>query len=373
MKSLVDEANALAAEKKTGEALGLYGEAVRKDPGDVRGYCGLAALHLNSKRYAEAAECAKEIIRLRPSEAWPHGILGIARSLSGRKLEALGCYEKMAELDPDDMLARFNAIMEMVSLGKTGRARRAMKKFHAARPSRPSAEAERRMAMCVLREGKVRSESSTALMPGVAQLHRVLFSNDRKDPDSEPRRLLELAGAAEDLGMQTEAAEMLDAALVLDPDFADAHSARAAALAKADMDREALHSADAALREKPDSVPDMVVKGMLLARAGRLKEASACYDRAIELDPGEMIAYHLKCRLFAVWKDAEGLAGWYRAALAAEPSDGYRRQVQDQMRQEHAELERWTKAAGSADLGFEAFMEKSGVGAQLPPDPRADT
>ena len=372
MRDLIKEANALAAEKKTEEAIGLYSEAARKDPGDVRAYCGLAALHLNAKRYGEAAGYAERLVRLRPSDAWPRGILGIALSLSGRKREALDCYEKMAELDPDDMLARFNAIMEMVSLGKTGRARRAMKKFRAARPSRPSAEAERRMAVRVLREGRIRNESSTALMPGVAQLHRVLFSKDRKDADSEPRRLLELAGAAGDLGMQEEAAEMIDAALALDPDFADAHSAKANALAKADMDQEALRSADAALREKPDSVPDMVVKGMILARAGRFEEASACYDRAIALEPGEMIAYHLKCRLFAVSKDAKGLAGWYRAALAAEPSDGYRRQIQEQMRAEYAELERWTKVAGSEKLGLEAFMEKSGVGAQLPPDPRAD-
>ena len=363
----VKEANALAAEGRAEEALGLYGEAVRKNPGELRGHCGLAVLHLNAGRYGEAAACAEQLARLRPSEAWPHGILGIARSLSGSKREALDCYEKMAELDPDDMLARFNAIMAMVSLGKTGKARRAMKKLHAARPSRPSAEAERRIAVCILREGRIRRESSTALMPGFAQLDRVLFSRDGKGADGEPRRLLELAGAAGDLGMRKEAAEMIDAALSLDPDFADAHSARAAALAKADMDPEALRSADAALREKPDSVPDLVVKGMLLARAGRLKEASACYERAISLEPGEMIAYHLKCRLFAASKDAEGLAGWYRAALAAEPSDGYRRQVQEQMRKECAELERCTKAAGSAKLGFEAFMEKTGVGRQLPP------
>ena len=367
MKSLVDEANDLAVEGKDKEAAGLYGEAARKNPGDARAHCGLAALHLRSKRHGEAAECAKVLIRLRPSAAWPHGILGVALSLSGDKPGALACYEKMAELDPDDMMARFNAIMVMVELGKTGRARRAMKKFRAARPSRPSAEAERRIALFVLREGRIRGESSAALMPGVAQLHSVLFSQDRRagDPDGEPGRLLELAGAAKELGMRQEASDMIDAALALDPDFAGAHSARAADLAKADRDSEALRSADAALREKPGSVPDLVVKGMLLARAGRLGEASACYDRAISLEPGEMIAYHLKCRLFQISKDAEGLAGWYRAALAAEPSDGYRRQVQDRMRAECAELERLTEARGSAKLGLEEFTEK-GVGGQPP-------
>lgn len=77
-----------------------------------------------------------------------------------------------------------------------------------------------------------------------------------------------------------------------------------------------------------------------------MREAAAMIDAALVAYPGSAQAHRAKA-----------------AALAAEPSDRYRRQVQDRMRAECAELERCTRARGSAKLGLEAFMEK-GVGGQ---------
>lgn len=83
---------------------------------------------------------------------------------------------------------------------------------------------------------------------------------------------------------------------------------------------------------EPGSADYLLARGALLSETGRAGEAPDCYERMIGSDPGEIVAYHLKCRLLALAGDARGLAECYRAALGAEPSDGYRRGVQDRMR-----------------------------------------
>ena len=365
MPDLIREANALAAEGLNEEALSLYREAVRKDPDGERGYCGMAAMLLRARRYDEAAGCAEELMRLRPGSAYPHGVLGVARNLAGRKDDALACFQKMTELDPDDMMARLSAVVLLASSGRKKEAEAAFRQLLDARPSGPLAAAEQLLAVAALRGGVKRGSDASALMPGMAELNEVLSSSDGR---GGPEALLTRAAEVERLGMRREAAAMIDAALAAYPGSAQAHRAKSAALDGDGRSAEALASLDEALRLGPGSAGDLLTKGRLLSGLGRAGEALACYERAISLDPGELIAYHLKCRLLALAGDAQGLAECYRAALAAEPSDGYRRGVQERMRAEYAELERWTKAAGSEKLGLEAFVEKSGVGGRPPPD-----
>jgi tetratricopeptide (TPR) repeat protein/ADP-heptose:LPS heptosyltransferase len=98
-------------------------------------------------------------------------------------------------------------------------------------------------------------------------------------------RVHNLIGKAHDrLGDSLEAAKSYDAALKLDPDFAEAHGNRANLLAAAGMNKEALAEFSRAIALDPKSVPDLVNRGAVLEQMGRTEEALKDYDAAIALD-----------------------------------------------------------------------------------------
>lgn len=357
---LIKGANALAAEGKTGEALGLYREAVSQNPDDVGGHCGMAAMLLDG-RPDEAAGCAKELMRLLPGSAWPHGVLGLAMEKSGRIGEAIACYERMLEMDPDDFPARFRRALMMHKSGMKRQAVGEIDRLLTGRPSGARAAAAQDAAISLVLGGKEPPDG--ALFPGMAQLRRALFSPDAPDePDGKenPEQLLARAKKLGGIGALQEAVELLDEALAVDPGLAEAHSVKAEALSRMDRHSEAVACLDEVLRLRPGDVAVVGSKGMLLERLGRAKEAVACYDLAIGIEPGETLAYYLKCGALAARGDAGGLLECYRAALEAEPSDAEGQNLQKCMLREYAELERRVRAAGPA-RGFAEFVESTGV------------
>jgi tetratricopeptide (TPR) repeat protein len=99
-------------------------------------------------------------------------------------------------------------------------------------------------------------------------------------------RVQNLIGKAHDrLGDALEAAKAFDAAIKLDPDFAEAHGNRASLLAAAGMAKEALGSFSRAIALDPKSVADLINRGALLEQIGRAEDALKDYDAALALDP----------------------------------------------------------------------------------------
>ena len=105
----------------------------------------------------------------------------------------------------------------------------------------------------------------------------------------EPQaRVHNLIGKAQErLGALTEAAKAYDAAIALDPDFAEAHGNRAALVAQAGFPEEALISFNRALALDPTAAPDWLNRGALLQEMGRHAEALESYDKALVLSPKE--------------------------------------------------------------------------------------
>ncbi|HZD89542.1 MAG TPA: tetratricopeptide repeat protein, partial [Pseudolabrys sp.] len=101
-------------------------------------------------------------------------------------------------------------------------------------------------------------------------------------------RLYNLIGKArERLGAFTEAVKGFDAAIALDPDFAEAHGNRANLVAQAGFPEEALKSFDRALALDPTAAADWVNRGALLQEMGRHVDALESYEKALTLSPKE--------------------------------------------------------------------------------------
>jgi tetratricopeptide (TPR) repeat protein len=105
----------------------------------------------------------------------------------------------------------------------------------------------------------------------------------------EPQaRLHNLIGKAhERLSQYPEAARAYEAAIAVDPDFAEAHGNRANLAAQAGFPDEALKSFDKALALDPTATEDWINRGALLHELGRHAEALESFDKALMLAPNE--------------------------------------------------------------------------------------
>jgi tetratricopeptide (TPR) repeat protein/SAM-dependent methyltransferase len=115
---------------------------------------------------------------------------------------------------------------------------------------------------------------------GVVLARRSLASDPR-----QPRVHNMLGMAASRLGWLEQALASFDDAILLQPDFADAHGNRASALMELGRPAEAVASYERALALQPDSVGDWLNLGTALHRLGRDDDALASYDRALALHP----------------------------------------------------------------------------------------
>ena len=354
----VERANALASQDRHAEALPLYLEAVRENPGDERGYCGAVVSLMETKRSKEAVPYLERLMELRPEEAWPHGVMGQVMERDGRPDEALACYEKMAQLDPDEVLAHFRKAQIMLSRDLEKEYEKCIVHLLSLKPARASHVEDQGRVVVFIKETRVCG--SDGLMPGT----RKMLSTLRRGPRGEdPDALVERAGSLAAGGMFEGAAAAAGEAARVDPDFASAHSARAEAMAGLGRYREALGCIGEAVRLRPYDDYDLATKGMLLERLGRFGEAAECYDRIVRADGADMAARYLKCGALAHAGDAEGLAACYREALGAEAGKRGAR-LQRLMRAELSDLQSCADAAGSAAAGLAEFMRTGGVGAR---------
>ena len=344
---------------KAEQALPIFEERIRQSPDDERGYCGAILSLIKLRNLDGAAECAEKLIRLRPGEAYPHGAMGAVLDSAGKFDEALACYEKMAAMDPDDLLSRFRIAQLLLLRGDEKEWDKRAVKIIRTRPTSRSAARDHANIVDFLGE-KYRGRAED-LIPSVAKMSSIVRHGPQQE-DQDPELLLEEANSLADGGRYAEAAKAADRALSVDPGFQTARSVKATMLIKLGRHAEAIACVDEILLAGPDDTEYLGVKGMLLERAGRPQEALACYDRILELDRGDMTARYLKCGLLALEGDADGLLECYRAALEAKPS-GKSSRMQKEMRRESRELDRCVKQSGSVKSGFAKFMKETGVAA----------
>ncbi len=393
----IGEANALIMRGEGKKAVPLYEEAVKLDQDDARGYCGMIITLMMIDRQKEAEGWAEKLVRIRPDDAYPHGIMGSLMEISGRPDEALACYDKMIEIDPGEMAARLKKALILFAGDRDDEAQKCLEEALVAEPSSDSGEDVQDLIADLLDDDDEMEEDEIAAnpevaIPGMEEMVTVLtmgedFDEDDEDEDFddeddeddededfddedeeddlafEVEQLVYHANKLADGGRFAEAVALLDDALQLDPDFADAHSIRAMMMVQLKRYREAVECVDEVLRLRPDDVEDLGVKGMLFEKMGRPEEAMACYDRIIEVEPGEIMAYYLKCGMLAEGGEAGELEECYRAAMAAEPSDRDGARMKKSMRGEYRELKRCVARDGP-ERGLEKFMAKTGVAAK---------
>ena len=143
----------------------------------------------------------------------------------------------------------------------------------------------------------------------IAMIGQAIRRNGRN-----PLYFSNLALALGSQGRFEEAFTRLEQALVLKPDYAEAHNNRGNVLRALNRDVEALASYDRALASLPGFVPAHYNRANLLAALGRFEDALAGYDRVIALKADYPEAHSNRGNaLRALQRLDEALASYHRA------------------------------------------------------------
>jgi tetratricopeptide (TPR) repeat protein len=124
-----------------------------------------------------------------------------------------------------------------------------------------------------------------------------------------------------DLGRFSEALELADSALAIDPDYVDALGLRVVLLYKLERLDEALESARRCVELDPEWPEAHRMLADVLGAVDRFEEATLHADQACSLDPSDTVGWVSLARLQVRqrrWHDAETSA---RAALSIDPDD----------------------------------------------------
>ncbi|MGI6022943.1 MAG: tetratricopeptide repeat protein [Methanoculleus sp.] len=166
---------------------------------------------------------------------------GVGHQNSGGYKEAIRCYDRALEIDPEDAIAWSN---KGNSLNKLGRYDEAIR--------------------CCDRALEIDPEDAIA------------WNNK--------------GAALANLGRYDEAIRCCDHTLEIDPEYAIAWNNKGAALANLGRYDEAIQCYDHMLEIGPEYAGTWNNKGIALKGLGRYDEAIRCYDRALEIDPEHTLA-----------------------------------------------------------------------------------
>ena len=114
--------------------------------------------------------------------------------------------------------------------------------------------------------------------------------------------------------------ELMHRALVLQPNFAEAHNNRGSALRELSRFEEALASFDKAIALKPNYVEAYCSRGIILKELGRFEEALASYERALDLKPNYAEAHSNRGTALRKLKRVEEALASFDKAIALQPN-----------------------------------------------------
>ena len=104
-------------------------------------------------------------------------------------------------------------------------------------------------------------------------------------------------------GQIEDAVDDFSGCLALDPDYAQAYSARAGAYVKLRRYEDALKDMESAVRVRPGRSDDLHNRAVILASLGRYREAIGDYERAIVLNPGSAGSFNNLAWILATAED----------------------------------------------------------------------
>jgi tetratricopeptide (TPR) repeat protein len=276
------------------------------DPAEIQNSRGVALAEQG--RWAEAAVCFQEALRLNPHFSQMYNNLGSIFLLQGRFTEAISNYQKALHLLPNDADVANNLAYAYQQVGNAVDAEASARRALTLRPN--FAEAHNHLGMAVQALGKL----DEALGHYQAAL--------RLRPEF-PQALNNCAHLQRMKGRYEESAAYLQKALRLDPNFTAAYLSLALLYTDTGEFARARGACQEALRRQPQLHDAHNMLGMIAKKEGRLDEALAHYEAALQIQPDDAQT-HLN-RGVALLLQGELKQGWpeYQWRWRTKKAQGY--------------------------------------------------
>jgi tetratricopeptide (TPR) repeat protein len=221
-------------------------------------------------RWAEAAACFEEALRLDDSFAPAHNNLANIFLFQGRFAEAVAHYQKSVHFAPDDAEAWNNMSNAYQQAGNPVEAETCARRALALRPN--FAEAHNHLGIAVEALGKL--EEATAHYRDSLRLRP-----EFPEALSNVGRLLRMQGRYDD------AAACSRKAVQLNPDLVEAHVNLGNVFLQTGQFAQARAALKEALRRRPRLAEVLNLQGTLEMKEGRLNESVAFFDEALRIQP----------------------------------------------------------------------------------------
>lgn len=294
------------------DAKALYNKVILRDPKHFDALYLLGTLSLQTGDTEQGVSLIKRAVRVNPSAAETHCMLGVGLNSLQRREEALASYDAAIRLKPAYAEAHFNRALTLGALERRDEALASYDRAIALRPDYAKAHVNRGLMLCELKrpeEALTSLKTAIALNPYLAEAH------------------YNMGQALRDLKRPSDALASFDRAIALMPDHAEAHQERGLVLGELKRPEEALSSFDKAIALKPDFADAHNDRSGVLNDLKRYDEALASADRALAIAPDYAEAHHNRgCALFPLNRLDEALASFDRAVAAspdsAQPHNG---------------------------------------------------
>jgi len=264
-----------------------------------------ALTHHQAGRLAEAQTLYRQILQSDPQHPEAMHLLGVVLHQTGRSAEGVELIGRAVQIAPT--FANLNNLGE--ALRRVGRVDEAIVCYRRSIELNPNA-AEAWGNLGKLLAQMNRAEEAEKSLTRAAQL----------SPKRADYQLL-LCDVRRKLGDPHGAVQAGRRAVELRPDWAEAWSSLAMALALGKKHAEALEAANRSVALAPMRAEAHVNLGFVHERAGRVREAELAYRRAIQIDPNSSVAYRNLAALCDLRGEVAGAIPLLQRALTLAPSD----------------------------------------------------
>jgi predicted TPR repeat methyltransferase len=264
---LLQQAVALHQRGSLAQAEILYGEVLRRDPGNFDALHLLGVIARQAGACDEAIRLIGQAIAIDPDKAIAHCNLGAALQDARRHDEALASFDRALALQPRYPMALVNRGNALRKLGR-------------------------------LADALADYDAALALQPGYVDA------------------LCNRGVALHQLGQPEQALDSYGRALSAAPGHSPSYAGAAATLQSLGRHEEAVETYRNAIEADPDNAQAWSAYGTLLLRMGDSQHALDCHNRALALAPGDAQAHLHYANALRALNQHEAAIAAYRDALA---------------------------------------------------------
>jgi predicted O-linked N-acetylglucosamine transferase (SPINDLY family) len=280
-------------------ALDLISRAIQSAPSIALYYCNIAPVLLALDQKNEALACYQKVVELQPDHVEALNNIGHLQQQLGRVDEAVASYQRAITIKPDYAEAHYNLGITLMSQGRREEALASNRKALKHKPD--FADAYNNAGLLLAEMGNANEaisnyQKALSLQPNHASAHN------------------NLANALKEQGRLDEAVAHGEQALAIKPDFVEALCTLGnVAKAQGRLD-ESFEYYRRALIVRPEFADAWYNMGCVLYEQGKRNEAMECYRKAIEISPDYAVAHNnLGVVLREVGRHQEAIAASERA------------------------------------------------------------